>query len=279
MFSNDRIYPQMTNVPAKETAWQTWIASILDPKQHVQLDHSRRFRLDSSWSILPRTHDRHVLYSLVSGDLETTIDQRHMRWHPGDAFLLGPGTPHEIHLPEGQKQVVFDAVRFHVAVAAPCPWYHLVAFPSLSSTIDVVHSASRLPGACQSFRIRAALAGLMAVVVERIVHQQGGLKERDIARILDLAQGNSLASPENLAQAVGLPLHTFRRRFTTSFGENPRSWLSRERLRHAAELMAQGSPSVEEMARQAGYTSVSSFSRLFTQTFGVAPAKWRQKIQ
>ena len=53
-------------------------------------------------------------------------------------------------------------------------------------------------------------------------------------------------------------------------------YLSRQRLRFAAERLREGRESVAGVAMEVGYESEAAFSRAFKREFGRSPAAWRK---
>jgi AraC-like DNA-binding protein len=82
-----------------------------------------------------------------------------------------------------------------------------------------------------------------------------------------------------LADEVHLSRATLARRFTNAVGESPLSYLGRWRMHLAAERLAHGTETVEEVARQVGYTSEYAFSRAFSRHRGQPPGRYRRLAQ
>jgi transcriptional regulator GlxA family with amidase domain len=83
---------------------------------------------------------------------------------------------------------------------------------------------------------------------------------------------------EDWADAAGLGLRTFERRFRAVHGQAPGLWLRRRRLNLARELLATSQRSWEEIALAAGYQDPGSLRQLFVREFGLAPREFRQRF-
>ena len=59
-------------------------------------------------------------------------------------------------------------------------------------------------------------------------------------------------------------------------GFSPLEYLTRLRLNHASQLMAETALSIAEIARAVGYEDPLYFSRLFRRKMGVSPTEFRQ---
>jgi AraC-like DNA-binding protein len=79
-----------------------------------------------------------------------------------------------------------------------------------------------------------------------------------------------------LAAELGLPYHTFRRRFTTEVGLAPTTFRSTRRIQTAATLLRLTNMTVRQIASTLGYTDEFHLSRRFRTYFGVPPSKYRR---
>lgn len=64
--------------------------------------------------------------------------------------------------------------------------------------------------------------------------------------------------------------------FTRVFGLTPHQYLIRCRLRHAAQLLAEDSMTVTDVALEIGFGDLSNFVRTFGQAAGVSPLRFRR---
>jgi transcriptional regulator GlxA family with amidase domain len=74
-----------------------------------------------------------------------------------------------------------------------------------------------------------------------------------------------------LAADCGISVRQLQRFFEIHFGQKPKQWLKRQRLRRALEMLRQGC-SVKEAAIVLGYSSAAHFSNDFTAGFQVPPS-------
>lgn len=81
---------------------------------------------------------------------------------------------------------------------------------------------------------------------------------------------------ERVAREVGLSPFHFLRLFGAVLGVTPHQYLVRCRLRRAAELLAEGSSSITDVALEVGFADVSNFVRTFGRAAALSPARFRQ---
>lgn len=77
---------------------------------------------------------------------------------------------------------------------------------------------------------------------------------------------------EQMAQAAGRSLSTFRRDFLKEFGMTPGKWLLNKRLDEAYRLITQKKLKPSSFLLELGFESFSHFSRSFKTRFGIQPS-------
>jgi AraC-like DNA-binding protein len=82
-----------------------------------------------------------------------------------------------------------------------------------------------------------------------------------------------------LAREVHLSRATFARRFSEAVGEPPLAYLARWRMHLAAQRLKHSTRTVEEIAREVGYTSGYAFNRAFARHRGQPPGRFRRGVQ
>jgi AraC-like DNA-binding protein len=80
---------------------------------------------------------------------------------------------------------------------------------------------------------------------------------------------------ESAARAAGLSPFHFLRLFRRVLGVSPHQYLVRQRLRHAARLLAEGARSITDVAFDVGFGDLSNFVRTFHRAAGVSPRRCR----
>ncbi len=78
-----------------------------------------------------------------------------------------------------------------------------------------------------------------------------------------------------LAKRGGMAPHYFHRRFREIVGEPPSQYIKRLRLERAAFRVRSTCRPIQELAREAGYSSHEGFSRAFRARFGLTPSEFR----
>ena len=109
-------------------------------------------------------------------------------------------------------------------------------------------------------------------------------KPYDLQSIIDrLQNAKEFVNPDfsfsTIAQDIGLSNSSFTRAFQKATGKLPMDYLMEMRIQYAQDLLVSTDASVMEIATQAGYYSVSSFSKRFKQITNLTPKEYRQKFR
>jgi AraC-like DNA-binding protein len=120
------------------------------------------------------------------------------------------------------------------------------------------------------------LEGILLELAEQ--RQQPERREAWLQQTLDLLEPGAARSPviEALAQRVGLPASTLRRRFKQALGLSINAYAVSRRISRACELLAESAVSIGEIAEALGYTDIYFFSRQFRQRTGLSPSAYRK---
>lgn len=123
--------------------------------------------------------------------------------------------------------------------------------------------------------VRKSLSS-MNVWVERF----SMLSDPQIARAFAdmVAQPGKAHTIQTLAESACLSRSAFMARFTNAVGRSPMAVLRDLRMRQAAADLAAGNLSVDQVIRNTGYASRSSFVRAFKQAYGTDPSGYRESL-
>ena len=83
---------------------------------------------------------------------------------------------------------------------------------------------------------------------------------------------------EEIAASIGVSEVYLRRLFRKQYGLSPNQFLTNERLRHARELMWNTDLTLEEIALQSGFSTLSYFCRVFKEQHGTSPGEYRKAL-
>lgn len=238
----------------------------------------------------PSSFPHHDLFVLREGRLDFASAHGHIELAAGDAVVISPG-------------LTFQAE----AIVGPArPWvlhFELSGRERRLYGLGVRKPPRYLPGAAADPEDRRHLERIRSIYLEsggdlrqaRLDHHAAWLLgewiardrarnrqppthdpvERARRRALELLQDGS-PSVREMAYEAGLSPSHFRARFQQLYGEPPRAWLFRERMRQARDLLTQTDEPIKAIADQLGYADTVAFHHAFAAYTGQTPADCRK---
>ena len=106
-----------------------------------------------------------------------------------------------------------------------------------------------------------------------------GLRDPQVRRALSLLHTRACEpwTTDDLAAELGMSRSAFATRFAQVMGMPPMRYLTRWRMRQAANDLTARGKSVSEVAYDLGYSSEAAFTRAFRREFGSPPGEWRSR--
>lgn len=84
-------------------------------------------------------------------------------------------------------------------------------------------------------------------------------------------------SLDDLAEVANFSRYHFHRFFYGMAGETVAGYIRRLRLEHAAQILKYGDKKITDVAYEAGYANLESFTRAFRSYFGVLPSEFKEQ--
>ncbi|WP_317184802.1 transcriptional regulator FtrA [Devosia sp. BK] len=81
-----------------------------------------------------------------------------------------------------------------------------------------------------------------------------------------------------MADAMGMSVRTFLRRFGEATGQSPGDWIADERVSEAKRLLTRGEPKMEDVALAVGFGSAHALRHHFRRKVGVSPSEYRARF-
>jgi AraC family transcriptional regulator, activator of mtrCDE len=217
--------------------------------------------------------------------IENTVEERLQKFPPGELRRYVAG--------DGEPQVVLICGFFNASFGASINLFSAV--PSviteqfdpvdqldhkLKSALAELVAQEVGTGAMTAALLKQVLVALLRRALSSNnlwVEQLSILGDTHISRAFAamLARPGAPHSISSLAQTAGLSRSAFMARFTAAFGHAPMTILRQLRMRHAANLLAANSLSIDQVAYEVGYASRSNFIRAFQKAYGGDPSQYR----
>ncbi len=233
-------------------------------------------------------HPYYQLDVYPEGSIEILLEGRAPVFaRPWSCLLIPPMTGHGYLVERRAMQI---SIKFHIH-----PRYWL-KFGSLGELVDIPPwHGELLSGAFEAFQAKGSSVSRRHVDSAIEVCLASWLKAQDARRSappgheywghrMRLALEMIAESPSrhwpvaSLAKSCGLSPDLFCRRFQEAVGKPPRRFVVELRMRTAANRLLHDGVAIKEAAREAGYSTVHSFSRAFTSVFGSGPAAYLKSL-
>lgn len=194
----------------------------------------------------------------------------------------------------GEPEIILICGYFHAAYGAATDLFSTLATPIVEQFDPREQLDARLrqamkelisqeigSGAMSASLLKQILIALLRRSLTSInlwVERFAMLSDTQIARAFSqmAAHPGGPHSVESLAKVAGLSRSLFMARFVELVGRPPMVVLRDLRMRQAARQLETTALGVEQIARQAGYASRSSFVRAFRKAYGIDPSRHRR---
>lgn len=234
---------------------------------------------------------------IIAGTGTVRVGNENKHFTGGDSFVIARRQQATVtFIPEGKEEGYFHAINIRISEADVEDYFFHSTLPTKRTMTGLNDRIQQLPdhpllhglsllledGMQQGFRaewkftkmkiqecihILVALDERMYYWFATYNHQQKiclrAFMEKNFHHNIPL---------EQLAQATGRSLSTFRRDFIQEFGTTPSRWLIARRLEEAYRLLTSGKHPGEILI-ELGFESFSHFTRCFKQRFGVLPSQ------
>jgi AraC family transcriptional activator of mtrCDE len=214
-----------------------------------------------------------------------TVDARLQtdQWGPIRRFVAGSGEP----------QIILICGYFRATYGSSTELFESLRSPIVeqfdeSDRLDQALKSAMAELVAQEVGSAAMSEALLKQVIVALVRRSlssmdlwaerfAMLRDRQIARAFSILAADPGAhhTVAGLARSVGMSRSAFTARFTEITGRTPMGILRGLRMREAAEQLRNTNTAIEEIVRNVGYESRSSFVRAFRRTYGRDPSDYR----
>jgi AraC-like DNA-binding protein len=234
------------------------------------------------WRVIPE----HIIHFVIQGGKEFRTDNARFRMEPGSLVWVSPGIRHVIRdigttLPVKSYFLRFRLFLDRKELTLNPPIFFQKNAWEVRSSFDQLVDEVRVPNPFHAERVRALILLLTSNVFSLLEKPQepstgfNTMQRLQLLRYVEHRIQGRITS-NDLAQELRLCRDYFSRLFVRTFGTSARTWLKRERIRHAAQQLVESNLNVTEVAYQFGYKDIYLFSRQFRQVIGCSPSHYRR---
>jgi len=217
----------------------------------------------------------------------------HLRAVDGRLQTAGPDGVRRVVAGEGTPEIILICGFFHAAYGSSTDLFAALSTPiveefdasdrldhALKAALAELISQEAGAGAMSSALLKQVIVALLRRSLQSANHwaeRFSMLSDRQIARAFAAmaAHPGAAHTTQSLADLAHLSRSAFMSRFTDTVGRPPMIVLRDLRMRQAAQQLKNGTFSVDQVARNAGYESRSSFVRAFRKVYDTDPSHYR----
>lgn len=231
----------------------------------------------------PRRYPSHAVMLVTGGAGSYRDDVSHVDLLPGMLVVVRPGERHWYGPEFGQvwdetycafRGPLFDLAVRQGALGGPGRVFTAREPERLAAYLERVRIAA--PPATVATQDAEALE--LLGVLERTITPEPARPNRTsgwLARSMQLLAGDDSPDLHAVADEVGMPYETWRRRFREHVGVAPAAYRRDARLRSSATLLAMTSLPILEIAHRTGFVDDRHLARHFVRHFGTTPGRYR----
>jgi AraC-like DNA-binding protein len=231
----------------------------------------RRFSTVAAWGTGHIKLDEYLLYAPHHGSIRLEWDSGSSVIEPGRVMLIPPRCAFRARAGSPPPRLI------RLRLKAPDGWgTEPVVFDMTSElrrVLDLLADRSD-PGLPHAAAWSAAGGHLLAAALARAIAGKDSVSL--VGRCATLVERDPTITPRQLARACGLTHDWFARSFRIAAGRSPRSWLVEQRVRFAAQALADGRDSAWAVAKRLGWRDPKLFGRQFRTVMGEPPGRWRR---
>lgn len=220
---------------------------------------------------------------VISGSCTYRFDDKiKFKASEGDVFYLPYGSVYTMHIHTNDYKFIFCDFKFSEEEARCGVLYQNQKPKNIENLflklLNSFNSSSLNAGTeCMSI-----LYGIYSILQQDAQKSYLGKNKKNKAseamRYIDEGFNLPEFSISSLADKLGVSEVYIRKLFKAQYGISPSKYLISVRLGNAKKLIKYPFLTLEECARQSGFSSLQYFCRLFKKETGISPAKYRKEL-
>lgn len=268
---------------------ETFVGHLLNEAHKLHFELSAMpmdFHPREGWLAEATGIPHHLFYFCKKGSIKAEVSGRIVDLKAGDAIWIGPEIPFRLR---SDEPVVTSLARFRLRVEKSRSINFalkndfIVARNAQLSTawLEAVRQESYLPTLRPSRSLRCAVAGLLSMTfLQHPPSPSQSESERKLSpaqiRILNewVQKLPAAVHPDTseMARQLQLSRDYMNRLCRATFDISAERWLIKQRIRPAAQRIAESNLNVSQIAAEYGYSSLYFFSRQFRQVMSCSPS-------
>lgn len=267
-----------------------WPACILSARTKITVTSQHALPRQGELSFIKAAHSPdHVLGAVTNRSCRLTVHGAEAESVPvGAVFWILPGNEVDIAFESGigsyvhwlQLNLYPRTSQFHSQAGEAAPAIHILESTALCELL--AHFAKTPFGRNDPNRLKSLFYLIASEPATRRIAQTSArdrLGSREVRQLFDWVRAHMVPwpTPTDLARQLGLSPKYFSHKFKRTLNMTPRTWILRERMRTAAQLLQETTLPIHEVAARMGYEDAYRFSHQFRRVFSTSPRKYRER--
>lgn len=250
-------------------------------------------RIDSNSSVIPKEtyiHRRMILKTIISGKLNTIVDNLSFPMEAGDSIMFFPFQFHSSLDAENQPKHSFIAISFMMpendfSSLLPLKNRILKLSPEDLASLKEIAAAFYSPDGISHSQALLKLAGILLHQLEMIPSgadnspaQSGRGAHEDIYNFIR-QNFNKKLSLKTLAAEFGCSPENIRKIFQRDYpGITPGKLIAKLQIQETVALLENTNSPIGVIAEKCGFTDAFTFSKKFKKIIGLSPSRYRARF-
>lgn len=264
--------------------------------------HGLRYDFQHGFPIAPHIHDFFEFHYILEGSVKTRVNEVERTYDPGQYYIMTPLSVHShayfdppnntcesfalrwklTRVGAEESNPELDLVKFVLDKAPPVPMEDLNN--SIADLLD--HIIGCAAAKCTRAELLLKLSCLIVAISDRYAALQTTVKPLPV--MPDATQNILLSSvayieghcsepisASDVAANIPISYSHLARIFSQYMKTSVNTYITRVKIDRATHLLMTTDMSVNEIAREIGYSSLSYFSNTFKNTLGQSPKEYR----
>ncbi|MGX8790653.1 AraC family transcriptional regulator [Oceanobacillus sp. M60] len=243
-----------------------------------------------SWHGLERGEKDIIIFQYtLHGNGAISIGDTTHELTKGDAFFIDVPSDHRYYLPADAEE--WEFIFFTITGTEAAKLYqqitkkhgHLFQLSIHSSPVNYIFNTLKrieTAGISHGYKASSCAYSFLMEFLGYLEYNQQQSKAipPSISKAIEFIENHYSEdiTLDEIVSVSGLSKYYFTRQFVKSINETPIRYLTKIRMKKALHLLITEKKSIEDIAKEVGYTSSNYFSKVFKQTIGETPSNYRQ---
>ncbi len=245
--------------------------------QHFGLSEYFCREYGKNFSFPAHLHQSFEFITILSGEMDITVDGRQYALKKGDALLIFPHQMHSLNSQKSKHMLCIFSPELVKAYSSKTS-KKLPENNKFSPSKYLIDSINKLSEDSSKIKLKGILYSVCAEFDDEVKYFEKNRDDKNLLyKIFEFVESNynSDCSLEQLAKETAFSYSYLSRYFKNTVGISFNHYVNQYRINNACYMLNNSDCSILQCALDSGYTSLRSFNRNFKAITGVTPRAFR----